>query len=92
MKKMKCKISVLSSADLDPVEEARLQLLSMAQELHQRAADAHAEGMYYEGQSARVEQLADIATGEQLLNMRDLFVKEGVVEVLPGVNAIGSEA
>lgn len=64
-----------------PAEEARLQMQAAASELHVRAADAHAEGMYLEAQSVRIEQLAKILSDEELIKMRDLFVAEGVIVV-----------
>lgn len=62
-------------------EEARLQMKAAARELHVRAADSHAEGMYYEAQSVRIDQLAQILNDEEVTKMRDLFVAEGVMSV-----------
>lgn len=64
-----------------PAEEARLQMQAAARELHVRAADAHAEGMFLESQSARIEQLAKVLSDEEAIRMRDLFVAEGVIVV-----------
>lgn len=77
-----------------PAEEARAQLRAAARELHVQAADAHAEGMYLEGQSARIEQLAQVLCDEEAVKMRDLFVAEGVMVVGAGldVNSHGGEA
>lgn len=77
-----------------PAEEARLQMQAAARELHVRAADAHAEGMYLESQSARIEQLARVLSDEEAIKMRDLFVAEGVmiVEEKLDMSSPGGEA
>lgn len=50
--------------------------------------------MYLEGQSARIEQLAQVLCDEEAVKMRDLFVAEGVMVVGAGldVNSHGGEA
>lgn len=77
-----------------PAEEARLQMQGAARELHVRAADAHAEGMYLESQSARIDQLARVLSDEEAIKMRDLFVAEGVIAVEKSVdvNTHGGDA
>lgn len=77
-----------------PAEEARLQMKATAHALHIKAADAHAEGMYLESQSARIEQLASVLSDEEAIRMRDLFVAEGVItlEKNVGVNTHGGDA
>lgn len=62
--------------------------------LHMKAADAHAEGMYLEAQSARIEQLAQVLSDEEVVKMRDLFVAERVitVEKTVDVNTHGGDA
>lgn len=77
-----------------PAEEARLQMRAAARELHVRAADAHAEGMFLEAQSARIEQLAQVLSDEEAIRMRNLLVAEGVMTVERGVdvNSPGGEA
>lgn len=77
-----------------PAEEARLQMKAAAHALHIKAADAHAEGMYLEAQSARIEQLASVLSDEETINMRDLFVAEGVITLEKGVdvNTHGGDA
>lgn len=87
-------IEVQACAWETPAEEARLQMRAAARDLHHQAADAHAEGMYLEAQSARIEQLAQVLSDEEAIRMRDLFVAEGVIVVEPGldVNSPGGEA
>lgn len=65
-----------------------------AHALHLKAADAHAEGMYLEAQSARIEQLAQVLSDEEVVKMRDLFKAEGVitVEKTVDVNTHGGDA
>lgn len=77
-----------------PAEEARLQMKAAAHALHLKAADAHAEGMYLEAQSARIEQLAQVLSDEEVAKMRDLFVAEGVItlEKSVDVNTHGGDA
>lgn len=78
-----------------PAEEARLQMQAAARDLHIQAADAHAEGMYLESQSARIDQLAKILSDEEAIRMRDLFVAEGVIAVgkaVADVNTHGGDA
>lgn len=79
-----------------PAEEARLQMKAAAHALHLRAADAHAEGMYFEAQSARIEQLASVLSDPEVTNMRNLFVAEGVISIKavegPDVNTHGGDA
>lgn len=75
------KISVYVIPGAPPGDEARAQLLAAAAVLHQRAADAHAQGMFLEGQSVRIEQLAEGVDDEDAVKIRDLFVREGVLEV-----------
>ena len=78
-----------------PADEARLHLEAAASALHTQAADAHAEGMFLEGQSARIEQLAKLLSDEELIRMRDLFVQEGLLEIErkgPDVTCPGGEA
>lgn len=74
-------IRVLNAPNASPSDEARLQLQAAAAVLHQRAADAHAKGMFLEGQSVRVEQLADGVSDEDAIKVRNLFVEEGVLIV-----------
>lgn len=64
-----------------PANEARLQLQAASHVLHTQAADAHAEGMYLEGQSVRIEQLATLLSDEEAIRMRDMFVSEGLMEI-----------
>lgn len=77
-----------------PAEEARLQMRAAAHVLHMKAADAHAEGMYLEAQSVRIEQLATILNDDEVIKMRDLFKAEGVITVEKSVdvNTHGGEA
>lgn len=89
------KIVVYACEVETPADEARLQLRAAASALHQQAADAHAEGMYLEGQSSRIEQLAAILSDEEALKMRNLFVEEGVIEIErkgPDLTCPGGEA
>lgn len=82
--------------DVTPEEEARLHLRAAAEVLHGEAAAAHAKGMYYERQSARLEQLAELALDNQVLRCRDMFVDEGVIEIEthdgPQVSSPGGES
>lgn len=87
-------IQILACPWEAPAEEARLQMKAAAHALHLKAADAHAEGMYLEAQSARIEQLASVLSDEETIRMRDLFVAEGVItlEKSVDVNTHGGDA
>ncbi len=78
-------VEVASLGDMASPDEAREQLEAYSKELHKRAANAHAEGMALERSSARVSQLAQIATDEMALRVRDAFVGEGCLAILPCV-------
>lgn len=67
---------------MSKADEARTQLRALALELHERAADAHAEGMALSRRSARIEQLADVCSDEQAVKFRDQLVDEGLLIVL----------
>jgi hypothetical protein len=86
---------VFACVSESPADEARLQLHAASAVLHTQAADAHAEGMFLEGQSVRVEQLATVATDEEAIRIRDMFVREGLLEIEaggPGMSSPGGEA
>lgn len=86
------KIAIHSCPQFSRAEEARLQLQAASQALHQMAADAHAEGMYLEGQSARFEMLTEGLDDEDVVRVRDRFVEEGLLEVTAVTNAMGGQA
>lgn len=87
-------IEILTCPWETPAEEVRLQMKAAAHALHMKAADAHAEGMYLEAQSARIEQLTSVLGDDELVKMRDLFVAEGVItlEKSVDVNTHGGDA
>lgn len=74
-------IPVFSLPELDPSEEAKIQLAAYAVELHEKAANAHVEGMHLEAQATRVSILLEVATPEDLIKSRDRFVAEGLMQV-----------
>jgi hypothetical protein len=95
MKKSEEKIVVLECPEVSKSEEARLQLLAASYVLHQRAAEAHAQGMHCEYQSARVETLVNGCDDATLVQVRDILVEEGLLEIEPSaieVTSKGGEA
>lgn len=85
-------VVVLPHPHLSEAEEARVQLREAAETLHEQAAQALADGMRYSRQSARVEQLAEHTSDEHAIYARDLFVKEGLINVATTTNASGGQA
>ncbi len=72
-------------------DAARAQLDLSAHLLLQEAADKHAEGMSLARQAARLEQLVSILTDEQVVQVLERLVLEGVVEIVE-VTSPGGDA
>ena len=85
--KGKTPFTVLQSPALSPADEARLHLRVCAHELHTQAAESHAEGVYFARQSARLDQLAEILSDDEVVKIRDSFVEEGAMEIISTINA-----
>lgn len=75
------KIVILACPDVSRGEEARLQIKAAAHVLHQRATEAHLEGMFLEGQSVRLDQLSELAEDAEIVKLRNILVDEGVLEI-----------
>lgn len=85
-------VVVETKPHLSRADEARAQLRAASEALHYQAAEAHSEGMYLERQSARLESLAEGLDDDDALRIRDMFVKEGLLEIRSSTNAIGGQA
>lgn len=85
-------VQALPAPDLTRADEARLQLRVCSEMLHAQALEAGDEAMYLERQSARVEAIAEGVDDDGAILVRDLFVQEGLLEILPGTNTVGGQA
>ena len=74
-------VVVLPCPSENIVDEAKLQLMAAAAVLHKQAAEALAQGLYLQGQSARMEMLGEGLDDEDIVNVRDKLVAEGVLQI-----------
>ncbi len=91
----KDKIILLACPDVSAVEEAKLHLLAAAHVLHLRAIEANGQALSYENQSAQLNMMVEGCDDAQILEVRDVFVAEGLFEIEPAdidVTSPGGEA
>ena len=77
----KNKIVLLACPEVSASEEAKLHLLAAAHVLHLRAIEANGQALSYENQSAQLSVMAEGCDDEQLVEVRDVFLAEGLFEV-----------
>lgn len=82
MRDKKKAVAIDSFPHLSRAEEARAQIKAASQTFHHMAATAHSEGMFFEGQSARLEMLVEGVEDDEIIQIRDSFVEGGVLEYL----------